>query len=115
MVHHRDPADGLVRYNQVEADYFDDGDRDAAVGAGVRLVNALLRFGVNLEQISAEKICHNCTHVKDPYRLALGILTVDETNAMAAQLESFASEFGRMRELLVADSPDKLAAASDPQ
>ncbi|KOG80367.1 hypothetical protein ADK33_19625 [Streptomyces griseus subsp. rhodochrous] len=71
-----------------------------AVEAGVRLVNVLLRFGVNLEQISADKVCRSCTDVKDAYRITLGTLTVDDTHAMAAQLESFALEFEQMREQL---------------
>ncbi|NDZ61833.1 hypothetical protein G3I47_32005 [Streptomyces anulatus] len=114
MIHHRNPAHGLVACQTVGPEYLDDPDRDVTVEAGVRLVNALLRFGVNLEQVSADKVCHTCTDVKDAYRIRLGILTVDETNAMAAQLGSFASEFERMRELLCAASPDKLAAATAP-
>ncbi|MFF8554072.1 hypothetical protein ACF058_14675 [Streptomyces sp. NPDC015501] len=97
---HRSPADGLVVCDPVGPDCLDDPDRDVAVEAGVRLVNALLRFGVNLEQLSAEKVCHTCTDVKDAYRIRLGVLTVDETRAMASQLGSFALEFERMRELL---------------
>ncbi|WP_031014399.1 hypothetical protein [Streptomyces californicus] len=64
----------------------------------MRLVNVLLRFGVNLEQISADKVCHSCTDVEDAYRITLGALTVDDTHAMASQLESFALEFEQMRE-----------------
>ncbi|WP_158991534.1 hypothetical protein [Streptomyces griseus] len=82
----------------VGPDYLDDPDREVAVEAGVRLVNVLLRFGVNLEQISADKVCHSCTDVEDACRITLGALTVDDTHAMASQLESFALEFEQMRE-----------------
>ncbi|ARF62480.1 hypothetical protein B1H20_14520 [Streptomyces violaceoruber] len=97
---HRKPVGGLVVCDPVGPDYLDDPDREVAVEAGVRLVNVLLRFGVNLEQISADKVCHSCTDVKDAYRITLGTLTVDDTHAMASQLESFALEFEQMRELL---------------
>ncbi|WP_159039567.1 hypothetical protein [Streptomyces sp. NRRL F-2295] len=96
---------GLVVCDPVGPDYLDDPDREVAVGAGVRLVNVLLRFGVNLEQISADKVCHSCTDVKDAYRISLGVLTVDDTRAMAAQLESFALEFEQMREQLCSTTP----------
>ncbi|MGW4304897.1 hypothetical protein [Streptomyces californicus] len=46
---HRNPMGGLVVCDPVGPDYLDDPDREVAVGAGVRLVNVLLRFGVNLE------------------------------------------------------------------
>ncbi|MFJ2025802.1 hypothetical protein ACIODW_18655 [Streptomyces sp. NPDC087897] len=107
VMFHRNPVDGLVGCDSVGPDYLDDPDREVAVEAGVRLVNALLRFGVNLEQISADKVCHTCTDVKDAYRIRLGILTVDETRAMAAQLTSFAAEFERMRELLCSIPPGR--------
>ncbi|MFH8882174.1 hypothetical protein [Streptomyces californicus] len=97
---HRNPIGGLVVCDPVGPDYLEDPDREVAVEAGVRLVNVLLRFGVNLEQISADKVCHSCTDVKDAYRISLGILTVDDTRAMTAQLESFALEFEQMREQL---------------
>ncbi|CAM5500037.1 hypothetical protein SCALM49S_04400 [Streptomyces californicus] len=98
---HRNPMGGLVVCDPVGPDYLDDPDREVAVGAGVRLVNVLLRFGVNLEQISADKVCRSCTDVKDTaYRISLGVLTVDDTHAMAGQLESFALEFEQMREQL---------------
>ncbi|MFF5876619.1 hypothetical protein ACIQ9M_19525 [Streptomyces californicus] len=102
---HRNPVGGLVVCDPVGPDYLDDPDREVAVEAGVRLVNVLLRFGVNLEQISADKVCHSCTDVKDAYRISLGILTVDDTRAMAAQLESFALEFEQMREQLCSTTP----------
>lgn len=104
---HRNPVDGLVVCDPVGPEYLDDPDRDVAVEAGVRLVNALLRFGVNLEQVSADKVCHTCTDVKDAYRIRLGVLAVDEARAMATQLESFALEFERMRELLCSLPPGR--------
>ncbi|MFF7340784.1 hypothetical protein ACFZAT_26095 [Streptomyces sp. NPDC008163] len=103
----RDPTQGLARYNLVDAAYFDDSDRDGAVGAGVRLVNVLRRFGVDLDSISAERVCHNCTpNIRDSYRLELGSLSIAETNEKAAQLEDFAAEFERMHELLNSPSAD---------
>ncbi|MFI1191042.1 hypothetical protein [Streptomyces californicus] len=106
---HRNPMGGLVVCDPVGPDYLDDPDREVAVEAGVRLVNVLLRFGVNLEQISADKVCHTCTDVKDAYRITLGTLTVDDTRAMATQLESFALEFEQMRELLCSTAPHQPA------
>ncbi|MEU5137755.1 hypothetical protein AB0H02_35820, partial [Streptomyces californicus] len=55
--------------------------------------------------ISADKVCHSCTDVKDAYRITLGTLTVDDTHAIAAQLESFALEFEQMREQLCSTTP----------
>ncbi|MYR97062.1 MULTISPECIES: hypothetical protein [unclassified Streptomyces] len=67
------PGDGLAVHTRVGPDYFDDPDRDAAVAAGVRLVNALRRFGVDLDSISAEKVCHTCSHaVRHAYLISLG-------------------------------------------
>ncbi|MFJ5889908.1 hypothetical protein [Streptomyces californicus] len=115
MVSRRDPADGLVRHNTVGNDYFDDSDRLGAVEAGVRLVNALRRFGVDLDGISAEKVCHNCTSIQDAYRLELGALTVAETDDMAEQLTCFAEEFERMRMLLRTPSADRPATGASPR
>ncbi|WP_169749639.1 hypothetical protein [Streptomyces californicus] len=89
-------------------------EHSASVEAGVRLVNVLLRFGVNLEQISADKVCHSCTDVKDAYRITLGTLTVDDTHAMASQLESFALEFEQMREQLCSIPAHQAGPAEGP-
>ncbi|MFJ7061113.1 hypothetical protein ACIQVA_25880 [Streptomyces microflavus] len=103
-------------HTEVGPDYFDDSDRDDAVDAGVRLVNALRRFGVDLDSISAEKVCHTCSPpVRDAYRIALGTLPQKEVSAMAAQLNAFGDEFERMHDVLTSKSNDTAATTGSPR
>ncbi|MYT96836.1 MULTISPECIES: hypothetical protein [unclassified Streptomyces] len=102
------PGDGLAVHTRVGPDYFDDPDRDDAVAAGVRLVNALRRFGVDLDSISAEKVCHTCSHaVSYAYLISLGNVTHPDADDMATQLDAFADEFERMRDALASQSGGK--------
>ncbi|MDJ1644510.1 hypothetical protein [Streptomyces pakalii] len=104
------PGDGLAVHTQVGPDYFDDPDRDDAVAAGVRLVNAFRRFGVDLDSISAETVCHGCSPaVKHAYAISLGTVPHTEAEAMATQLDAFADEFERMHDALASQSDDKPA------
>lgn len=110
------PGDGLAVHTEVGPGYFDDADRDDAVAAGVRLVNALRRFGVDLDSISAEKVCHTCSPpVRDAYLIALGTVKHPEADAMAAQLDAFADEFERMRDLLTSKPNDKPSTLGTPR
>ncbi|CAM5415117.1 hypothetical protein [Streptomyces griseus] len=102
------PGDGLAVHTRVGPDYFDDPDRDDAVAAGVRLVNALRRFGVDLDSISAEKVCHTCSPaVRHAYVIGLGHVSHPEANDMATQLNAFAAEFERMHDALASQPDDK--------
>lgn len=108
------PGDGLAVHTEVGPDYFDDVDRDDAVAAGVRLVNALRRFGVDLDSISAEKVCHTCSPpVRDAYLITLGTVKHPEADAMAAQLNAYGDEFERMRDVLASQSDGKPATTGN--
>ncbi|MEU4920237.1 hypothetical protein AB0G29_12860 [Streptomyces parvus] len=100
----RDAAkDGLVRNDSVGPDYFDESDREQAVDAGVELVNALRRFGVDFDGVGVSPVCHTCTSVPDAYRVELGSLHFKDAEKIAVQLNGFAEEFQRMRDQLAAD------------
>ncbi|MFJ4966151.1 hypothetical protein ACIP6P_27505 [Streptomyces sp. NPDC088729] len=101
------PRDGLIANDVVGPDHFDEVDREQAVAAGVRLVNALRRFGVDLDEIGVGQVCHDCTAVKDAYRVELGSLRPEEVESMAAQLNAFGDEFQRMFDLLTPRSRGK--------
>lgn len=97
----RDAAkDGLVRNDSVGPDHFDESDRVQAIDAGVELVNALRRFGVDFDGVGVSSVCDTCSSVPDAYRVELGILHVQDAEKIAAQLNGFADEFQRMRDLL---------------
>ncbi|MFI1528621.1 hypothetical protein [Streptomyces griseus] len=99
-VHHT-PKDGLVKNRTVGPEYFDSVDREQAVAAGVQLVNALRRFGVDLEGVGVTQVCHTCApSLKQAFWVELGDMRPEEAVVMATQLDAFATEFQRMRDLL---------------
>lgn len=91
------PQDGLVVNDEVGPGYFDDNDREVVVDAAVRLVNALRRFGIDIEGIGIFAVCDTCTPVREAYKIELGKLRADEADAIAAQLNSYANEFQRLQ------------------
>ncbi|MFJ1594285.1 hypothetical protein ACIOD0_29175 [Kitasatospora albolonga] len=105
-IHHL-PQDGLVTNDEVDSSYFSDVDRDYVVAAGVRLVNALHRFGIDIGGIGVSAVCGRCTTAKEPYMVELGKLRAEEADAMAVQIDAYALEFQRMRNRLTAE-PEKL-------
>ncbi|XMN06981.1 hypothetical protein ACK8N7_13470 [Streptomyces griseobrunneus] len=95
--------DGLVRNDSVGPDYFEESDREQAIDAGVELVNALRRFGVDFDGVGVSPVCHTCTSVPDAYRVELGSLHFKDAEKIATQLNGFADEFQRMRDRLTED------------
>ncbi|MCC8481827.1 hypothetical protein LMJ41_28610 [Streptomyces globisporus] len=84
----------------VGPEYFDDQDRDYAVVAGVELVNALRKLGVDLEGIALSAPCDRCSSVG--YVLDLGPVEPAHALKMAATINEYAEESHRLREQ---DSP----------
>ncbi|MEU0305573.1 hypothetical protein [Streptomyces cyaneofuscatus] len=83
------------KFQPVGPEYFDDQDRDYAVVAGIELVNALRRLGVDLEGIVVSAPCDRCSSVG--YVLDLGPVEPAQALKMAATINSYA-ESNRLRE-----------------
>ncbi|MFD5682526.1 hypothetical protein [Streptomyces bacillaris] len=77
-------------------EYFNDQDRDYAVEAGVELVNALRKLGVDLEGIGVSAPCDRCSSVG--YVLDLGPVEPAQALKMAATINDYAKESKRLRE-----------------
>ncbi|MFJ3578108.1 hypothetical protein [Streptomyces rubiginosohelvolus] len=80
----------------VGPEHFDDQDRDYAVVAGVELVNALRKLGVDLEGIAVSAPCDRCSSVG--YVLDLGPVEPAHALKMAATINEYAEESHRLRE-----------------
>ncbi|MGW2919551.1 hypothetical protein ACWDBF_17055 [Streptomyces angustmyceticus] len=65
----------------VRESFFLDEDREAAVRAGIALVNAFRRIGVDLEDIKLHPPCEGCN--VNEYTFTLGRVRVEETREMA--------------------------------
>lgn len=84
------------KFQPVGPEYFDDQDRDYAVAAGVELVNALRKLGVELEGIGVSAPCDRCSSVG--YVLDLGPVEPAQALKMAATINDYVEESKRLRE-----------------
>ncbi|WP_411083717.1 hypothetical protein [Streptomyces sp. cmx-18-6] len=84
------------KFHPIGPEYFDDQDRDYAIEAGVELVNALRKLGVDLEGIGVSAPCDRCSSVG--YVLDLGPVEPDQALKMAATINNYAEESKRLRE-----------------
>ncbi|MFJ9052186.1 hypothetical protein ACIRPO_20955 [Streptomyces bacillaris] len=84
------------KLHPIGPEYFNDQDRDYAVEAGVELVNALRKLGVDLEGIGVSAPCDRCSSVG--YVLDLGPVEPAQALKMAATINGYAEESSRLRE-----------------
>ncbi|QCW78348.1 hypothetical protein EQG64_16080 [Streptomyces sp. S6] len=92
---------------EVGPEYFDETDREEAVAAGVRLVNGLRKFDIELDGIGVSPVCDKCTVLREAYVVELGHLTPAEAVEVATKLHAYDAEFRRMREEIKALTPAK--------
>ncbi|SCE00462.1 hypothetical protein [Streptomyces sp. DvalAA-19] len=90
----------------VGPDYFEDQDRDYAANAGVELINALRKLGVDLEGIEISPPCGRCSPLE--YVLDLGPVRPADALRMAAKINDCTDELQRLRTAGTAAVPPKV-------
>ncbi|WP_329560119.1 hypothetical protein OG711_21775 [Streptomyces uncialis] len=73
-------------FSPVGPSYWVDDERVAAEEVATDFVNALRRVEVDFDGISIDRPCDRC-HLDD-YRIALGLITLDEARRMTATVNA---------------------------